>query len=398
MSSIHNTRYGTLEVRWRENGRPKSKTCKTPEEADALKRKVDRKLDEGKPVMRAKDVPTLEEFGVERLAAMTHLEEQTLTDYCQVAERHLFPYLGHLPVVLIRPSVLADWQKERLAEGAGPSSIGRAQVVLSLILKQAVLPYEYLEYDPTASLPRPGYKKKPHRWLTAEEVEAIRGWYLERDDVGSAALVSVQAYVGIRPEDTLARIWPDFARHDNGHFELTVTTKNVDGEIVPGSKTGDDHKRRVYVPQLVASDLEEWRREGQPTIYLFGRAKDGQPWTKSDYDNWRCRGKKKRADGTLWRPSCFRAAGEALGLGDALKPYDLRHTFATLAANAGWTSDEIAHQLGNSTEVVERVYRHMLDAAPRPNRRRRSIDDYLREARGLAPVPVPAAEEVELVR
>jgi hypothetical protein len=42
----------------------------------------------------------------------------------------------------------------------------------------------------------------------AEEVEAIRVWYLERDDIGSARLFSVQAYVGIRRRDTLARTGP----------------------------------------------------------------------------------------------------------------------------------------------------------------------------------------------
>lgn len=46
---------------------------------------------------------------------------------------------------------------------------------------------------------------------------------------------------------------------------------------------------------------------------------------------------------------------------------------------------EIAHQLGNSTEVVNEVYRHMLDAAPRPERERRSINDYIRQARGTLP-------------
>lgn len=51
------------------------------------------------------------------------------------------------------------------------------------------------------------------------------------------------------------------------------------------------------------------------------------------------------------------------------------------------TADEIAHQLGNGTDVVNKVYRHMLDAAPRPERERQSINDYIRAARRTPPAP-----------
>jgi len=388
MSSIHETRYGTHELRWRENGRPKSLTRKTVGEAEREQERIDRRLAEGKPVMRRKDVPTLEAFSIERLAAMTHLEDTTLAGYAQLLEAQVFPFIGHLPLVDLRPSRLQDWQTERLEAGAGPSSIGKTQVVLSLILKKAVLPYEYLDDNPVAFLDPPGYKKKPHRWLIAEEVEAIRMWYLERDDIGSATLVSMQAYVGIRPQDTLARLWTDLSTRPAGvalAHELSVTTKNVDGKILPGSKTGEHHNRRVFVAEAAAEDLELWRPHSA-SVFVFGRVGDGQPWSKSNYDNWRSRHPRKGKDGTKRRPSCFKRAAEDLGLGANLKPYDLRHTFATLAANAGWTADEIAHQLGNGTDVVNGVYRHMIDAAPRPEQERRSIDDYIREARGIAPV------------
>jgi integrase len=387
MSSIHATRYGTHELRWRENGRPKTKTYKSEEKAEAAQREVDRRLEDGKPVMRRKDVPTLEAFAIQQLARMTKLDDVTLASYALLLEAHVFPYIGHLALVDIRPRVMDEWQTERLEAGAGPSSIQKTQVVLSRIFKRAVLPYEYLDASPVAALEKPGYEKKPHRWLTAEEVEALRMWFLEREDLGSATFITVQAYVGIRPQDTLARRRTDLSRRplDEGGFarEMAVTTKNVDGEIKSGSKTGEHSNRRVFIPEPAGEDIDLWLAESGG-VYLFSRAKDGQPWTETDYRNWRSRSKKKRKDGTSYRPKCFRAAGEAVGLGSNLKPYDLRHTFATLAANAGWTGDEIANQLGNSVQVVDRVYRHMLDATPRPERQRRSIDDYIREARGLA--------------
>lgn len=392
MSSIHETRYGTHELRWRENGKPKSLTRKTRGEAESEQERVDRRNAEGRSVMRRRDVPTLEEFSIARLARWTHLEEDTLKGYALLLEAHVFPFLGHLSLVELLPSRLGEWQDERLDAGAGPSSIGRVQMVLGMILKKAVLPYEYIETNPILALDTPTYEKKPHRWLSAEEVEAIRVWYLERDDPGSATFVSVQAYVGIRPEDTLARIWPDFAHRGDRH-ELAVATKNVNGKIVVGDKTGEGKKRRVYVPGPVADDLEGWRMVSGGAGLIIPRASDGLPWTKSDYDNWRARHPRVNKAGVKRRPACFKLAAEELGLGDSLKPYDLRHTFASLAASAGWTGDEIAHQLGNGVDVVDRVYRHMIDAAPGARRDRRSIDDYIREARGTAR---PSAKEARI--
>lgn len=375
MASIHPTKHGTFELKWRENGRPKSKSYKTRAAAERASDEVERRVSEDRPVMRRQDVPTLEEFALERMAEWRSLAGSTRRTYAELAATHIFPSLGHLSLLdLRRPRRLADWQRDRLDDGAGPVALGKAQALLGRILKKAVLPYEYLDENPVAYLDAPEYVKKQHRWLNADQVEAIRRWYLERDDLGSATFVSIQAYVGIRPQDTLARLWTDLGDR------LSVTTKNVDGEILPGSKTGEGYKRTVYVPGPVRDDLENWRLEGSGRGLIIPRAGDGQPWRKTDYANWRSRppkGKEGR------RPKCFQQATEDVGLGK-LTPYALRHTAASLYAAAGWTAVEIAHQLGHSPTESQRTYQHLIHETPPV--RRRSVDDYIRQARGLAPV------------
>lgn len=368
MASFHKTKYGTYEVRWRENGRPKSATRKSKREAEELKLKVEQRGGHVRP----KDAPTLEDFAAEWLAAH-RVSKETRTTYLQQLEAHVLPTLGHLSITELKPKRLAEWQQQRLADGAGPAVLGKAQSVLRQIFDAAVLPHEYLDSNPILSLKAPPYEKKLHRWLTANEVEQLRMWFLEREDLGSATLISVLAYIGIRPEDALARIWPDL------DAKLSVTTKNVDGTILPGSKTGMAYIRKVSVPEIVAQDLEEWRIASNGRGLMFGRKSDGLPWTKVDYDNWRSRhpiGKQKR------RPRCFKRAAEDCGLGDSLKPYDLRHTGASLMAAAGWTAVEISHQLGHSPTESQKTYQHMIHT---DRRDRGSIDDYIREARGLAP-------------
>lgn len=391
MSSIHETRFGTQELRWRENGMPKSKTYKTTGEAEEAKALVDRRNAEGRPTMRRKDVPTLEDFAADFLASKK-VEKSTRDKYFEWLEVHILPDLGHLALVDLRPRRLAEWQRERLDDGAGPAVLGKAQGLLSQILNKAVLPYEYLDANPVAALERPEYEKRGHRWLTANEVEALRRWYLERNDVGSATLISCMAYIGPRPQDHLARDWSDlgtkaprWVRHASPKAGcLRFTTRNSEGEIRPGSKSNIEQKDVVYVPQLVLADLEEWRAVSPSggAGLIFPRTKDGKPWSKVDYDNWRRRQPKKSKDGKVWHLKCFKTAAHETGLGASLTPYALRHTAASLYAAAGWTYVEIAYQLRHKPATSLRDYQHLIHDAPPESGR--SIDDYIREARGLA--------------
>lgn len=372
MASVYQTKYGTFEVSWRENGRQKTKAKKTKREAERFKVEVENRLASGRQVICSKDAPTLEVFAAAWLASRKDLEASTRGKYQEWLEVHILPTLGHLSVAELRPRLLQEWQDTRLAEEAGPAVLGKAQSLLSQILKKAVLPYEYLDVNPVLALDKPSYKKREHRWLTAAEVEALRSWFITEDDVGSATLISVLAYVGIRPQDALALSWPDVGQR------LSITKKNSNGQIKPGSKTGEGYKRTVYLPDPVAADLAEWRALNEGAL-IFDRNVDGGPWTKIDWDNWRSRYREDKSRG-----HSFKKAAEGAGLGGTLRPYDLRHTGASLYAATGWGAVEIAHQLGHSANESQRTYQHVLladGAAPR-----KSMEDYIREARGLAPV------------
>lgn len=375
--SVHLTKFGTWEVKYRVDGKQRSKSFKSEALAQRFNAEVAQAKDEGRPAPEPRrKVPTLAEFVEEWLTGRVRLAESTLDKYSEQLERHVLPELGALSLTELRPRRLYEWQQARLAAGAGPAVLGKAQGLLRQILDAAVLPHEYLEVNPVLALKRPEYVKREHRWLAAAEVEALRRWYLDRDDLRSATLISILGFVGIRPQDALALEWP----HLDGD-RLTVIQKVSDGRIVPGSKTGEHWRRRVYVPAPVRDDLAEWRTAGSGRGLIFPRA-DGQPWRKHDWDNWRSKYTRPggRRHGTGSRPlaRCFKLATEDVGLGATLAPYALRHTAATLYAAAGWTAAEIGQQLGHSPEVSQRIYQHVLDTKPGE---RRSIEDYIAEAR-----------------
>lgn len=362
--SVHKTPQGTYRVKYREGDRQRSKTFPTKAAADRYDAEVKRRQLEGKPVSRRQDAPILRDFTIEWLAGRTDLAPKTLETYTQAIDKHVLPQLGHLRIhgTEIRPGTLAHWQRERLADGAGPSSIRIARMVLSQILAAAVLPYELLDANPMASIKPPAEPAKEPRFLAAIAVERMRRRLIDQGNVGSATLISVLAYVGIRPQDALALEWKHVGK------ELTVIQKNTDGRIVPGSKTGQAYRRRVNIPEPVAADLEGWRiHQGKPTAGLiFPRAKDGMPWRRADYQNWRRRH--------------FKATAADAGLGN-LKPYDLRHTCGSLLAAAGWNHLEVAAQLGHSAETSVRVYQHLIRTG---FGERKPIDDWITEAREQA--------------
>lgn len=364
--SVHKTGSGTWRVYHREGNRQRSKTFPTKADAERYDGEVKRKKLEGQPIPRRQDAPTFEELAREWFTTRTDLADKTVETYAAAIQNHVLPHLGHLRVhgSEIRPRTLAEWQRERLKAGAGVASIRIAGQVLSQILDYAVFPAELLEGNPAARLKPPKERPKQARILTALEVERLRRTMINRDDTGSATLISILAYVGIRPQDALALEWTHIST------ELQVIQKNTDGKILPGSKTGQAYKRRVNLPDPVAADLESWRVEsGKPTDGLiFPRSSDGKSWRDTDYRNWRAR-------------AFSRTTAEA-GLG-RMKPYDLRHTCASLLAAAGWNHLEIAAQLGHTPATSIRIYQHLI---PVGFGQRQPIDEWITEARAAVSV------------
>lgn len=398
-SGPYETPTGGFEIRWREGTKNRSKTFKPAsarkrdieaarERAIDWRKEVDRRQETGAPVYTRRDIPTVDEMCEIHLAAKHgKISERTERGYAELIATHISPSIGHLSLIDCRPGRMEEWQAQRLKEGAGPAVLGKAQGFLSSVFQRAVR-REYIEANPLLGMERPGYKKRPHRWLSARQVEQIRGYFLDKKDVGSATLVSVLGYVGIRPQDALAL--------EVAHIgeRLQVVQKVVDGEVVPGSKTGESYMRSVPIPEAVRADLGNWMSLARISEGLVFPRSDGKPWTRSDWDNWRQRQKfarltdeereagKKRGV----RVKCFRGAAEQIGLEGPVRPYDLRHTAATLMIAAGWTVAEVAYQLGHSISESMRTYQHLLDEAQ--GAERRDLDDLIAEARGLTVRPV----------
>ena len=85
-------------------------------------------------------------------------------------------------------------------------------------------------------------------------------------------------------------------------------------------------------------------RPGDSELVFPG--KEGQVWTQAAYQSWRRR--------------AFNRGVQAAGLVHA-RPYDLRHSFASLLLHEGRSVIYVARQLGHDTRLTLTRYGHVID-------------------------------------
>ena len=104
---------------------------------------------------------------------------------------------------------------------------------------------------------------------------------------------------------------------------------------------------RLLAP--LAQDLREYRisigRPPDTTLLLLDD--DGKPWDKNGWQTWRS---------DRWAPAC-----RTVGLDPVPRPYDLRHSFASLLLAEGRQPLYVAKQLGHSLAVLLSTYAHLIE-------------------------------------
>lgn len=276
------------------------------------------------------------------------LAPSTTLSYAHVLDRHLMPRLGEVPIREIDSARVVALQRELRAERVGAAMSHRVLMVLSGILRHAVIRGR-IDRNPVqpVRVPQPK-RKRAIRPLAPATIEAIRGHMLARDDAASATLVSVLAYAGLRPGEATALVWEHVGRHT-----LLVEQARSDTPETKETKTGTIRTVNLLGP--LADDLRAWRlRSGRPAEDrpIFPRS-DGDHWRADDYRNWR----RRRFD-----PAA--AAGGAAGA----RPYDLRHSFASLMVQVGYSPVELAAELGHSPTLTLNTYAHLFSEFARGER------------------------------
>lgn len=350
--------YWSYRVRWTDplTGRRLGDYFATQAEALDFKEELRRArrrgslgdLDRGSILLHDFAGQWLEEWGARNLA------KRTLERYVGSYNGHLAARIGHLQLRQINPRVVAELRNDLADDGRSPTVILKALTVLGSMLTVAV-EWGELNANPVRSVRKPvAVRTKVITPLTVLEVETL---CTHLPDPDQRMLVRLLAYGAARPQDALALPWTEV-----GDQRLVYAWKNVEGEIVPGAKTGADKSRSVIMLRALRADLVA-HRLAQPARTKLVVARAGRAWTGADYKNWTNKAPRgaRRADGQrAGSPAPFARAAAAAGLPD-VTPYFLRHTYASLRiAEQRLSLQEIADELGHAVPTLLAEYVHVI--------------------------------------
>jgi integrase len=281
----------------------------------------------------------LRDLATEHFAANgDSLATRTFDSYRQQWKAHVLTHhIADMPVRMISPKVVEEFRDDLLTRGVGPTSVRRTLTIMQTVLKRGIT-HHGLASNPVAVVKKPGGKRAGTiAALSPAQVEAIRQQVKGAD----AVLLSVLAYSGVRPEEARALTWGDVKPNT-----LRIDKAAEPDGSVKGTKT--DRNRSVRLLKPLADDLAAFRvASGNPSdaTLIFPRA-DGAAWRETDWRNWRARTFRKAADD----------AGVAIR-----RPYDLRHSAASLWLYAGVAPIRVAKWMGHSLAKLSDTYAHIIE-------------------------------------
>jgi integrase len=328
----------SYRVRWREDGRNRARTYSRREDARAADDDITRRKRLGTLAELDAGKETLDQFVTETWvpAHAENLSPKTRAWYASLYAKHIGPQLGSTPLRSLTIDRVTGWQAERVRSGAGKEAVRRSLRLLGGIMQRAV-EHGRIPTNPARNVRPVKANPSPEvRPLAPSTVELMRAIVPPRD----ATLISILAYAGLRPGEALGLRWGDI-RQRTILVERAVSL----GEF-SATKTKQTRAVRMLAP--LAQDLAEWRlRTGRPgdKKLVFPRD-DGEPWKAHDWQNWRRR--------------TFADAIKPTGL-ERARPYDLRHSFASLLLAEGRTIHYVAKQLGHSALMTMNTYGHVID-------------------------------------
>ena len=358
-------------VKWRENGRQRSRSFDRKRDADAWDREVRRRQQLGLLAVQVLTDrgPTLGEWITEHWAREhgATLARRTRDRYASSYDLHVAPWLEDVPLRELGVAKLRAWQADRLANGASAETVRKARTLLSSVLRHAA-ESEVIPSNPLAVI------RAPATTLADEVVPLapLRSRQCARYSprrcgslcpTGSERVASgarTRCLTGARPRS--GRATPRWSRYWRTAASARARRRHSDGRTSASARSScserptptarsrrrrDAKAGRCGCSACSSKTSRQWREasDGREAKLVFPRS-DGAAWTKEDWGNWRSR---------TWHTACRHA-----GLDHPPRPYDLRHSFASLLLAEGRTIHYVAAQLGHSPAETLRTYGHVI--------------------------------------
>lgn len=244
--------------------------------------------------------------------ARRKLKERTVKEYTRLLDKLILPEFGARNLSSLTQAGIERWHLA-LAEGT-PFQANRALAVLSGVLTYAQR-HLRVPVNPAHGVE---YIKEEGREAVLTPVQTRTFFRVVRDHLSpeEGSFLLTMLYTGARPGELRTARW-EWLCGDELHL--------------PDSKTG---KRTVYLPHAALCALAPVRDNLEEPKGLI--------WPSMDYEY-------------VWRRVKILADGGLNGV----RPYDLRHTFATAALDGGAPLEAISQLLGHADPRTTRKYVHL---------------------------------------
>ncbi|KQS63930.1 tyrosine-type recombinase/integrase [Modestobacter sp. Leaf380] len=285
---------------------------------------------------------TVDQFAGEYLQRQD-LRDSTRVLYANLWRLHLADRWTGVEVGDVTPAMVRTWHTTAAAT-TGPAVLAQSYRLLRAVLGVAVAD-DAIAANPCklrgASTPKAA---RPSRALTAAEATAVA------DHLGQSsrterysALVMVLTFGGLRFGEEAAFRRSDVLEGGN-RLRIERAVRYYDGRWVVGEPKTEAGHRTVALPTSVRIALVRHMDRYVPDTadaLVFG-TRSGTFLSAANFGK------------------TFRRAADAVGLGP-VRPHELRHTGATLAAAAGASTKELMRRLGHASPDAALIYQHAND-------------------------------------
>ena len=330
---------------------------KTKSDAVAALADIQSHLDKGTFVEPSRQ--DLGEYLHEWLGAIAStIRPTTLLSYRMHVSTHIVPYIGSVRLESVDGRMLNGLYSNLLssgrADGKGglaPASVRRVHATIHRALKDAVR-WGHLFRNPADQADPPrglGDAKEMKTWTAAEVSEFLRS--VRQHRLYAAWLLAVTT--GARRGEILGLRWPD-VDFDRKRVSIQRSLVSVGYEVMVSAPKTQRGKRQVALDEVTVATLRKHRKH-----QLEERISVGRGWEDSDFVF-------TREDGHFVHPDrfskLFNSLVRASGLA-RIRLHDLRHTYATLALQAGIHPKVVSERLGHaSVSITLDTYSHAVPA------------------------------------
>jgi integrase len=316
----YRTRQGR-ERRFTIGSFPEWKTAAARQEAEALKKRIDRGEDPLAEIQAGRDAPTVADLCTRYLEEHAP-KKRSEADDKRIIDTFVLPTMRHLKVAEVTYSDI-DGLHRKITKRGTPTRANRVASLLSKMFALAIR-WGWRADNPAKGIER-NTEQKRERYLSGAELDALTRALAEHEDQQGANIIRLLLLTGARRGEVLSATWDQFDLAEG------VWTK-------PGATTKQKTSHRVPLSAPARQLLAELHTNTTSAYVFPGRL-----------------GGHREGVRKAWDALCAKA-----GI-SGVRVHDLRHTYASLLASSGLSLPVIGALLGHTQTQTTQRYAHLLD-------------------------------------